>query len=95
MTTLTMREYLDQKTAFINKHYGTRGGRESGGVEGETIRKTICFEDGHAWEEITEPVYEMVEVEKYGMKLLVQVKFYRTEIWDSDNSRSRYYYEPA
>ena len=95
MTTLTMREYLDQKTAFFNKHYGTRGGRESGGVEDETIRKTVCFEDGHAWEEITEPVYEMVEIEKHGLKLLVKVKFYRTEIWDSDNPRSRYYYEPA
>ena len=75
------------------KHYGERGGRESGSVDGEIIRKTVCFEDGHAWEEVTEPVYETVEVEKHGLKFTVPVKMYRTEIWDSENSKSRYLYE--
>ena len=72
---LTMKEYNEQKAAFYRKHYGERGGRESGSVDGETIRKTVCFEDGHTWEEITEPVYETVEIEKYDMRIPVQVKF--------------------
>lgn len=90
---LTMREYNDQKAAFYRKHFGERGGRESGSVDGETIRKTVCFEDGHVWNEITEPLYEKIEVEKYGLKFSVLVKMYRTEIWDSEDSSSRYLYE--
>ena len=91
--TMTMKQYNDSKAAFYRKHYGERGYRERGGVEGETIRKAVCFDDGAVWNEVTEPVYETVEVEAHGLKFKVQVKLYRTEVWDTENSVSRYLYE--
>ena len=95
MTELTMKEYNDQKVAFFKKHCDDRGAIESGHTEGETIYKTLSFRDGHHWEEISAPVYETVEIEKHGIKLVMRVKFYRTEFWDSENSTSRYLYEKA
>ena len=95
MLTMTMSEYNNQKAAFYRKHGKNRGGRERGHVEGETIRKTVLFEDGHVWEEVTEPVYETAEIEKHGIKFIIKLKMYRTEFWNSEDSRSRYLYEKA
>ena len=92
---MTMREYSESKAAFFRKHYGERGYRESGEVVGERICKSYIFEDGAEWFEITEPVYETTVVELHGIKNKVQLKFYRTEIWDTEDSKSRYLYEAA
>jgi len=90
---ITMEQYNEEKRAFYQKHYGERGYREYGNVDGEQIHKEVCFADGAGWNEITEPFEETIQVERHGLNIEVKVKFYRTEIWDSDNSVSRYLYE--
>lgn len=95
MTEITMKQYNAQKKAFNKKHWGSRGAKETGHVNGEIIYKTVSFEDGHTWEEVTVPVYEVVEVKKHNITIPVEIKFYRTEVWDSENSFSRYLYEKA
>ena len=92
---MTMREYLDSKAAFIRKHYGERGFREVGDVVNETIRKSYLFEDGAVWSEITEPIHEEMAGVMHGLPVTATVKMYRTEVWDSENSKSRYLYEIA
>lgn len=93
--TINMKQYNESKAAFIRKHCGTRGFKEYGKVDGERIIKTMCFEDEACWHEITEPVYEDWVVEARGLKIHNTIKLYRTEIWDSENSISRYLYEAA
>lgn len=90
---ITMKQYSDSKAAFYRKHSDERGYREFSELEGERNYKEVYFPDCHVWHEVTEPVIETVEVEVHGIKVKTQVKLYRTEIWDTENSASRYLYE--
>ena len=92
---MTMQEYLSSKANFISKHFGERGFREDGGVVGEKIHKVLVFEDGAQWYEITEPIWEKLSGTLHGIPVETKVRMYRTEFWDSDNSKSRYLYESA
>ena len=53
------------------------------------------FADGAQWCEITEPIWERLYGTLHGIMVEAKVQMYRTEFWDSDNSKSRYLYEMA
>ena len=95
MKEITMKEYNDTKTAFFKKHYGEDGFKEYSNLENDIIHKEYCFKDGATWYEVTMPTWEQETIEKHGIKQTVSLKFYRTEVWDTDNSTSRNLYEAA
>lgn len=78
MTKISFKEYIDSKKAFNAKHGNCRVDRW---VDGKTIYKTLIYDDGAIWNEITRPVYDGL------------AKSYQTEMFDSDNSKSRYYFD--
>lgn len=95
MKEITMKEYNDNKAAFFKKHYGKDGFKEYSKLADDIIHKEYCFADGAAWYEVTMPTWEQTIIEMHGIKQTVKLKFYRTEVWNSDNSTSCNLYEAA
>lgn len=89
MTICTMSEYNKDLRDFLNKHENIN---ECTFVEGETIRKMFCSEDGKTFYEVSRPVYETATVDVKGIAITVDVKLFETEWWSDDNSKSKYMY---
>ena len=95
MKEITYEEYTDSKRAFYGKHDTERGHCTSSDVQGTTIFREVTFDDGAWWYEVTEPVTEMVEVALHGIVVQTPIRMYRTEIFDSENTKSRYLFAKA
>ena len=94
MRPATMNEYNSAKAEFIRKHYGEEGYREYSSLESDVFYKELVFMDGTNWYETTMPIWETVEVENHGIKTKVEIKYYMTEFWSTEDG-SRYLYEAA
>ena len=95
MKELNMHEYEAQKASFYKKHYGENGFKERSTLEGETIRKAVYFDDGATWYEVSRPETVQIEQTIHGVKVIVPVTLYTTEVWDTDNSVSRKLWQAA
>ena len=93
--TYTMAQYNKAKADFLRKHSKGNGIKERGGLDGDTIHKIYECQDGGMWHEITQPITETIKGMAHGLDVVAEVQMYRTEIWDTDNSTSRYLYEVA
>ena len=90
---VTAKQYEEEKKLFFIKH-NYDFNVETTGRSAEYYRKTYSFEDGAVWYEVMtyEDVTEEVEI-KYCL-VTVTVAMMRIEFWNTENSESKYYYEP-
>ena len=93
MQIVRSEEYEEMKKSFFRRHkrdfqIDTRGSFA------EKYYKTYVFEDGAIWYEVMMRIYEGAEAEVHGIKIPVEVELTQTEFWSSDDSESRYYFEP-
>lgn len=97
MTTTTFAEFDKEYTAFAIKHNKKAERHEDTYMdEHGMIHKTVYWDDGATWYEITETEYsENVEIEVHGIKMTVNVPMRRTEYWSTEKATSRYFYEKA
>ena len=96
MKTVSFGDYLKEMQKFAAKH------NENGGVKSytsplENVRyhKEIRWEDGAAWYEVTERIWETVPIEVHGIKMVRYIEMWRTEFWNTDNGQSRFFYQEA
>lgn len=90
---VTYKEYMEDKQKFFKKHGYNFSEDTSPMDQFGMYYKTYTFEDGAHWYERMNP--EWVK-ETFTIKLApveVEVKMFRTEYWNTDNSISRFYYE--
>lgn len=93
MKIVDYKEYVEIKKQFMEKHdYDYRVETSSMDQYG-CYHKEYVFEDGSMFYEVMSPVYEKVTVEVHKVTVAVDVKFLRTEFWNSDDAESNYYYE--
>lgn len=93
---ISMKEYARDKKAFYQRHTRLDGKyQEFGEVTGEKVSKQVCFPDGASWWEVTEPYSEKVTIIRHGLKIPIELKYIRTEVWDSEDSKSRFLYQHA
>ena len=96
MTTTTFAEFDKEYTAFAIKHNKKAERREYTELTDGVIHKMVCWSDGATWYEVTETKYsEQVEVEVHGINVNVNIPMRRTEYWNTEDSRSKYFYERA
>lgn len=90
---VTYQEYNDEKQAFFRKHKNDYELETQGG-SAEYYRKTYAFKDKAVWYEVMmkQTVSERVEV--YKCNVNVELDMLQTEYWSSDDSKSKFYYEP-
>lgn len=95
--TVKYEEYIQDKQAFFNKHDNEFTIQTSSMDEYSRYHKEYIFDDGAIWYESYSPEWftQTVEVDVKGVaiKTDVEVKLFRTEFWNTDNSSSKYYYE--
>lgn len=91
--TATFKEYMEQKTAFAQKH------NKKGECKvwrhpmiNNRSHEEMSWTDGHEWCEVTELITEEVEIEVHGIKTTVSVDLWRTEFWSTEH-KSKYMYE--
>lgn len=93
--TVTFSDYNDEYIKFALKHNAKSERREYTSLVNGIIHKTVCWEDGATWWEVTETEYsETVEIEVHGVKAKVNVPLRKTEYWSTE-SGSKYFYERA
>ena len=85
------------KTDFIEKH-GADWHVSTGGLdEYGRYEKHYVFADGAEMWEVNSPIWEnaTAETEIHGLKVVLRekVKFMRTEVWNSDDAHSQFFYE--
>ncbi|MBO7715933.1 MAG: hypothetical protein J6S85_20380 [Methanobrevibacter sp.] len=91
MKILSMKEYYEELSKFVNKHEVSRI-VTSPFTNNEWYKDYLC-EDGAVGKEINRVVYEQVEVEVKGLVCKVEVKLLETEWFDTDNGTSIYMYQ--
>lgn len=91
MTIVTMKEYYERVSKFVNKHEVAKV--ETSLFENFAWHKDYLCEDGAFGKEINREVYEKAEVEVKGIKITVEVKLLETEWFDTDNGTSIYMYQ--
>lgn len=88
---MTLNEY---KKNFIKKHSKADWKVDTSSMDQHgTYTKTYSFSDGAQMIEVNGPCYEEVEFEVKGVKFKQTVKLFRTEIWNTDDPKSVYFYE--
>lgn len=93
MRIVDYRTYTEEKKNFMEAHdYDYKVETSPMDVDG-TYRKTYMFEDGAIWYEVMRPTFEEAEVEIRKVRCQVVIKMLETEYFNSDNSKSSYYYE--
>ena len=92
MNIVDAKEYSAQKKAFFNKHKGLKRTDTSPMDEYDSYHKEYICEDNAVWYEVMSPYYKTLQLEVNKCNITVEVKLFQTEFWDSDNSKSRYYY---
>ena len=96
MAHVNFGDYLKELHDFAEKH------NENGGVKTYTspmkndrYHKEICWEDGAAWYEVTELIWETVPVTVHGVDANLFCQLWRTEFWSTDDGHSKYTYQKA
>lgn len=91
--TVTYKEYSEAKHNFFEKHNFDFTTTTSSMDEYGRYYKDYLFEDGAQWHEDMSPewVKETVEIKK--CKVVVEVKMFRVEFYNTDDASSHYYYE--
>ena len=92
MLIVTQAEYNEQKKAFFKKHPLVKVDTSSMDEYSSYHKEYIC-EKNAIWYEVMSPYHKTVEIEVNKCKVSVDIELFQTEFWDSDNSKSRYYYE--
>jgi hypothetical protein len=92
MNTVTYEQYNEEKAAFFAKHDNDFKVESKYGSESSSYLKTYVFEDGACWHELLRNVHEEAEFTHRGITFKSNVSLAQMEFWDSDNSKSRYYY---
>ena len=94
MTEVSFREYLDDLKQFAYKHNTESNVKEfTTPLVGDKWSKTIVWEDGAEWHEVSELIWEEVEVYAHGCRVQTHVELYRTEYWSTE-SGSKFVYQP-
>lgn len=86
-------EYEYDKKMFFRKHYNDFQ-CETRGSSAEYYIKTYTFVDNAVWYEIMQKKIVEQELEINYCHIKVDIELLETEYWNSDNSDSKYYYEP-
>lgn len=89
---VSFKEYNDDRLAFFQKHGHDFQCETTPMDEYGRYWKTYTFADGARWCEAMSPVYEEAHFEIHGCKCKADVKFLRTEYWNTE-ACSKYYYE--
>ncbi len=90
--TVTVKEYTEEKMAFLAKHDFDYQLETSSMDEYGVYTKFYNFTDGAQWYERMAPRYDTITTEVRKVMMSVQVKLLETEYWSSE-SKSRFYYE--
>ena len=92
MNTVTYKQYNKEKAAFFAKHDNDFEVETSSLSVGNSYLKSYIFKDGACWEELLRNVHEEAECEHRGITFKCNVSLAQLEYWNTDNSKSRYYY---
>jgi len=90
---VTYQDYSNRKIGFFNRHGNDCNVYTSNITELGVYCKEYSFRDGAVWYERMSPVTESAVACLHGIRIPVEVRLFKTEFWDTDCSKSRYYYE--
>jgi hypothetical protein len=93
MKVVDYKEYAETKQKFMEAHDYDFHIETSPMDEHGRYHKEYIFEDGSIFYEVMSPVVEPITTEVHKCVVTVNVKFFRTEFWSSDNAESGFYYE--
>lgn len=93
MNIVNTQEYNDIKKLFFRKHNNDFQ-CETEGSSAEYYRKTYIFEDHSIWYEVMQKKTIIAQAKYYNIEFPTEVEVMETEFWSTDNSESKYYYEP-
>ena len=91
MRNVTMKEFYEAQAKFTCKHPLINVYTSS--MKDNAYHKHYIAEDGAEMWESNRVVTETVEVEIHGIKCKAIVKFWETECWSTDDSKSIYMYQ--
>lgn len=91
--TVNYKEYEELKKRFFEKHNYDYRIETSVMDEYGHYHKEYMFEDNAIWYESYRPTYEKVEVEVKKVKVNVEIKMFCTEFWNTEDSKSKCFYE--
>ena len=91
--TVNYKEYEELRKRFFEKHNYDYRIETSVMDEYGNYHKEYIFEDDAIWYESYKHTYEKVEVEIKKVKVNVEVKLFCTEFWNTEDSKSKYFYE--
>ena len=89
---VTYKEYVEDKKAFFEKHEYNYLVETSPMDEYGVYYETYNFADGAQWYERMSPEIVEEELEVLKIKVVVEIKLFKTEFWSTE-SGSKYYYE--
>ena len=93
--TVTYKDYLKELAEFAAKHNANGELKVyTSPMVNNRYHKDYCWSHGANFSEITELVTEEVEVEVHGLKVKVNVEFWKTEYWSTE-AGSKYFYQKA
>lgn len=93
MRTVDYKTYSQEKKSFMEKHeYNYKIETSPMDCNG-VYTKIYMFEDGAEWTEVMRPVFEKALVEVKQVKFEMLVKLLETEFFNTESSKSSYYYE--
>ena len=93
MRNVTSQEFYDAQYRFVYKHPLLNVYRSS--MKDNAYHVHYIAEDGAEMWECNRLISETAEVEIHGIKCKAIVKFWETECWSTDDSRSIYMYQQA
>lgn len=91
MRQVTMQEFYKAQSEFTCKH--TILNVYTSSMKDNAYHKHYIAEDGAEMWENNRLITEPVEVEIHGIKCKAIVKFWETECWSTDDSKSMYMYQ--
>ena len=95
--TLNYTEYHEIKDRFFAKHKHDFQIDTSPMDRDGKYYKTYIFRDGAQWIDVYMPVWRTIEItteiERVPITVKQDVKLFETESWNTDDSKSIYYYE--
>lgn len=92
MNIVTTEEYMNMKNLFLQKHGDWQAHTSPMDSDGRYCKNYIC-DDGAIWTEVNRPVWKTLEADICKCHVSVDVKFFETEGFNTDDSSSIYCYE--
>ncbi len=98
MDKVNMSEYEAERVAFYKKHNSENLSwpKEDTEFKNGVTRKTVTFEDGAIWYEVSTKITEERKAKVEGVPeftINLSLDLLKTEFWSSDNSISKYAYD--